>query len=267
MSGSDLTRFCQRAGQRRVVCGAGAAHSRCRGAAYEKRRVNEETTMEPIGIVLWLVIGAIAGWIAGNLMKGGGFGLIGNIIVGIVGRADRRLRVRSPRHHRRRLDRIADHGRGRCLRAPVHRGPGQARLSRSARPVACRPILAGIALAAVRAPAGAAGDPKRLHGALSPSRLWLTWPLGSPVVRQLEPDFAACRRQDSDTEDLKPTAPRAGHSAATAGARSMSRSSATGTGFWMMSSTGQWALTALRSTSSCSSLAVDSSRTVPVTFW
>ena len=38
-----------------------------------------------IGIVLWLVIGAIAGWLAGNIMKGGGFSLIGNIIVGIVG--------------------------------------------------------------------------------------------------------------------------------------------------------------------------------------
>jgi uncharacterized membrane protein YeaQ/YmgE (transglycosylase-associated protein family) len=45
----------------------------------------EETTMDPIGIVLWLVIGAVAGWLAGNIMKGGGFGLIGNIIVGIVG--------------------------------------------------------------------------------------------------------------------------------------------------------------------------------------
>ena len=33
--------------------------------------------MDPIGIVLWLVIGAIAGWLAGNIMKGGGFGLIG----------------------------------------------------------------------------------------------------------------------------------------------------------------------------------------------
>ena len=49
------------------------------------RNVTEETTMDPIGIVLWLVIGAIAGWLAGNIMKGGGFGLIGNIIVGIVG--------------------------------------------------------------------------------------------------------------------------------------------------------------------------------------
>jgi uncharacterized membrane protein YeaQ/YmgE (transglycosylase-associated protein family) len=35
---------------------------------------------------LWfLLIGALAGWIAGNLMRGKGFGVLGNIIVGIVG--------------------------------------------------------------------------------------------------------------------------------------------------------------------------------------
>ena len=36
-------------------------------------------------LIIWLVIGAIAGWLAGLLMKGYGFGLAGNIIVGIVG--------------------------------------------------------------------------------------------------------------------------------------------------------------------------------------
>jgi uncharacterized membrane protein YeaQ/YmgE (transglycosylase-associated protein family) len=35
---------------------------------------------------LWFVlIGAAAGWLAGQIMKGGGFGLLGNIIVGILG--------------------------------------------------------------------------------------------------------------------------------------------------------------------------------------
>jgi len=38
-----------------------------------------------MGIIIWLLIGAVAGWLAGNIMKGGGFGLVGNIIVGIVG--------------------------------------------------------------------------------------------------------------------------------------------------------------------------------------
>jgi uncharacterized membrane protein YeaQ/YmgE (transglycosylase-associated protein family) len=37
------------------------------------------------GLIAWLVIGAIAGWLAGVLVKGGGFGLVVDIIVGIVG--------------------------------------------------------------------------------------------------------------------------------------------------------------------------------------
>jgi len=36
-------------------------------------------------LIIWLLIGAIAGWLAGQIMKGGGFGLVGDIIVGIVG--------------------------------------------------------------------------------------------------------------------------------------------------------------------------------------
>lgn len=38
-------------------------------------------------LIIWLVIGAIAGWLAGLIMAGGGFGLLGNIVVGIVGAA------------------------------------------------------------------------------------------------------------------------------------------------------------------------------------
>jgi uncharacterized membrane protein YeaQ/YmgE (transglycosylase-associated protein family) len=38
-----------------------------------------------MGILSWIVIGLIAGWLAGLVMKGRGFGLIGNIIIGIVG--------------------------------------------------------------------------------------------------------------------------------------------------------------------------------------
>ena len=37
------------------------------------------------GLIAWLVIGAVAGWLAGVLVKGGGFGLVVDIIVGIVG--------------------------------------------------------------------------------------------------------------------------------------------------------------------------------------
>ncbi len=36
-------------------------------------------------LLIWLVIGAVAGWLAGVIMKGYGFGLLGNIVVGILG--------------------------------------------------------------------------------------------------------------------------------------------------------------------------------------
>jgi uncharacterized membrane protein YeaQ/YmgE (transglycosylase-associated protein family) len=36
-------------------------------------------------VIITLVVGAVAGWLAGLIMKGGGFGLIGNMIVGILG--------------------------------------------------------------------------------------------------------------------------------------------------------------------------------------
>lgn len=37
------------------------------------------------GFLVWLLIGAIAGWLAGVIVKGYGFGLGGNIVVGILG--------------------------------------------------------------------------------------------------------------------------------------------------------------------------------------
>ena len=41
--------------------------------------------MDAQAIIIWLIVGAIAGWLAGMVVKGGGFGLIGDIVVGIVG--------------------------------------------------------------------------------------------------------------------------------------------------------------------------------------
>ncbi len=38
-----------------------------------------------MNFLMFLVLGALAGWIAGNIMKGGGFGILMNIVVGIVG--------------------------------------------------------------------------------------------------------------------------------------------------------------------------------------
>lgn len=36
-------------------------------------------------IITMLVVGGVAGWLAGLIMKGGGFGIIGNIVVGVLG--------------------------------------------------------------------------------------------------------------------------------------------------------------------------------------
>ena len=41
--------------------------------------------MDLTSLLIFLALGAVAGWLAGLIMKGGGFGLIVNIIVGIVG--------------------------------------------------------------------------------------------------------------------------------------------------------------------------------------
>jgi uncharacterized membrane protein YeaQ/YmgE (transglycosylase-associated protein family) len=38
-----------------------------------------------MGLIVMLIIGAIAGWLAGKIVAGYGFGLIGNIVVGILG--------------------------------------------------------------------------------------------------------------------------------------------------------------------------------------
>jgi uncharacterized membrane protein YeaQ/YmgE (transglycosylase-associated protein family) len=40
---------------------------------------------DPQSLIILLIVGAIAGWLAGTIVKGYGFGLIGNIIVGIIG--------------------------------------------------------------------------------------------------------------------------------------------------------------------------------------
>ena len=51
-----------------------------RGAAH--REANRMTVTD---LIIFLVIGAVAGWLAGQIMKGGGFGLVGDIIVGVIG--------------------------------------------------------------------------------------------------------------------------------------------------------------------------------------
>src|SRR5690348_3622327 len=41
--------------------------------------------LAPGGIIAWIIIGLIAGWLAGVIMPGKGFGFLGDIIVGLVG--------------------------------------------------------------------------------------------------------------------------------------------------------------------------------------
>jgi uncharacterized membrane protein YeaQ/YmgE (transglycosylase-associated protein family) len=36
-------------------------------------------------LILFLVVGVVAGWMAGRIMKGGGFGLLGDMVVGVIG--------------------------------------------------------------------------------------------------------------------------------------------------------------------------------------
>ena len=38
-----------------------------------------------MGIIAALIIGGIAGWLAGLIVRGAGFGIIGNIVIGIIG--------------------------------------------------------------------------------------------------------------------------------------------------------------------------------------
>jgi uncharacterized membrane protein YeaQ/YmgE (transglycosylase-associated protein family) len=44
-----------------------------------------EGEMAPMSLLVFVIVGLVAGWIAGKVVRGAGFGLIGDIIVGIVG--------------------------------------------------------------------------------------------------------------------------------------------------------------------------------------
>lgn len=41
--------------------------------------------MESTSLIVFLLVGLIAGWLAGKLVRGGGFGLIGDLVVGVIG--------------------------------------------------------------------------------------------------------------------------------------------------------------------------------------
>lgn len=37
------------------------------------------------GIIAWIIVGLVAGWLAGKIMKGSGYGLIGDLVLGLIG--------------------------------------------------------------------------------------------------------------------------------------------------------------------------------------
>jgi uncharacterized membrane protein YeaQ/YmgE (transglycosylase-associated protein family) len=41
--------------------------------------------MSGTGLIWFLLIGLIAGWLAGRVMRGGGFGVVGDLVVGVIG--------------------------------------------------------------------------------------------------------------------------------------------------------------------------------------
>jgi len=42
-------------------------------------------SLDATSIIIWLIIGLIAGFLASRVMRGGGYGLIGDIVVGLIG--------------------------------------------------------------------------------------------------------------------------------------------------------------------------------------
>ncbi|HEV7999693.1 MAG TPA: GlsB/YeaQ/YmgE family stress response membrane protein [Planctomycetaceae bacterium] len=41
--------------------------------------------MDVMSLVWFLIIGIVAGWLAGKIMRGGGFGLVGDLVIGVIG--------------------------------------------------------------------------------------------------------------------------------------------------------------------------------------
>jgi uncharacterized membrane protein YeaQ/YmgE (transglycosylase-associated protein family) len=46
---------------------------------------NKKAEAENMGFIYWILVGLIAGWLAGKVMKGGGYGVLIDIILGILG--------------------------------------------------------------------------------------------------------------------------------------------------------------------------------------
>ena len=38
-----------------------------------------------VAVLVWIVVGGVAGWLASTIVKGGGLGIVGNVVLGIIG--------------------------------------------------------------------------------------------------------------------------------------------------------------------------------------
>jgi uncharacterized membrane protein YeaQ/YmgE (transglycosylase-associated protein family) len=57
----------------------------CSAASGAALSIREGIMIGVDSIIIMLIVGAVAGWLAGNIVRGFGFGLLWNIIIGIVG--------------------------------------------------------------------------------------------------------------------------------------------------------------------------------------
>jgi uncharacterized membrane protein YeaQ/YmgE (transglycosylase-associated protein family) len=74
---------CQRRGRPRVMRRRYRRVTGVTTIACEAWRIIMD--LQPGGVIIWLVVGLVAGWLAGQFMKGSGYGLIGDIVLGIIG--------------------------------------------------------------------------------------------------------------------------------------------------------------------------------------
>jgi uncharacterized membrane protein YeaQ/YmgE (transglycosylase-associated protein family) len=64
---------------------AGCTFSAGRGDSKRNLRLQAASRRIGMGFLAWIVVGLIAGWLAGQVMKGGGYGILVDIILGILG--------------------------------------------------------------------------------------------------------------------------------------------------------------------------------------
>jgi uncharacterized membrane protein YeaQ/YmgE (transglycosylase-associated protein family) len=68
-----------------IVLGADSQESTRMYAIAATEFLARSTTLTSVGWIGYIIIGAIAGWIAGKIVKGSGSGILMNIVIGIVG--------------------------------------------------------------------------------------------------------------------------------------------------------------------------------------